>query len=512
MTTKTDSSFQLQLKPVWLLLLPLLVLVFNTRIPGLYIDEIWHFDTAWTFITTGRWAVSGMGDFMGVDKINFQAPVLSLLLALWIKIFGFGVFQAKFLIAILSTFYVYLTFEIFKKLYNETVAVVGTAFAFVWWYHAFRMIRYDLVAGLFFLAAFHMYLKTEEPGRHGWAAFFSGLFSALSPLSHFFGGIGAFSILILMFRRFRFKIFMKKELWLYGLGMAIPLAMFATLILRNWALFIYQEVGLHGKKVNVSSFDFYIDNIRHELIRWFPWPPAETFAFFIPSFIIFLIVVRRNWRDHLHLLTAVFTFFIGYSLFIHNKTPIYLSPVVPFVATGAALLWMNAYEKIGTHLIRRRFCNPRLLQTLFQGGLILFVLVRPAQFMHDIFSKYGYEDTDFDKYIAAVTKFIPPGSTVAGQYIYWMGLRNQPFYHEYYLYRMKEIDHISFAEAVRRKKIDYLIADESLFYYQNDPSVEPFLETHCTLVGTVKNKLYSDIPDYMALRNEAVTRIFKVNN
>jgi len=171
---------------------------------------------------------------------------------------------------------------------------------------------------------------------------------------------------------------------------------------------------------------------------------------------------------------------------------------------------MDIWEKNKGFLVTNFHISREALRRLFGLILILIIILRPCHVLYIVWHKYGLRGTNFNKYLQNLSKYIPQNSVVLGQYAYWIGFAEQIFYEERMVKEMKKVYNMKFSEVLREKKIEYIIIDETLMHYQQDPNIEPFLNTHCTLVGSVKNKLYSNFTGY-GTEDDGITRIYKVN-
>jgi len=483
------------------LMLSLLLLPYLTRIPHVYIDEMWHIDCGWTFAKTGRLALSAYGDTLNCNVINYQPPLFNLLLGLWFKLFGLGLFQARLLIVIISTLIMLFTFLIGKILYNDRIGIVSSILLFFSWFSLFRFTRYDIPLALLFLVGFYLFLKAKKDENKLIEFFFSGLFCGLASITHLYGGIGAISIFILFISEYKYKTFFKREVGLFAVGVMLPVSIYAFYLYPYLDIVSEQASVFAPGRLDVLSLKFYLRNIATEIERW-QYPPLIPFIF---SFVIFVILFYKKRKMHTEILTVVFTFIILFSLFIRNKTFLYAGAVVPFIAIASSILWLTLWDKFSPKLsLSAWFSNG-----IFYVVIILIIVFRPAHLFYRVWYKYGLKESNINTYLQNLREYIPANSVVLGQYAYWIGFPNSVYYEEFMVTAMKRLYHMKFSEVVEKKKIEYIIVDETLVHYQQDPDIEPYLKKYGILVGNIKNKLYSNFPGY-GTEQDGVTRIYKV--
>lgn len=492
---------------VILVIFPILLLIYLTRFPTVYIDEMWHIDTGWIFATTGRLAVSAYGDTFGCNLVNYQPPVFNLMMGLWIKLFGLGLFQARLLIVVIAAIILFFTYLIAKSIYNDKVGILSAVLLFFSWFSLFRYTRYDIPLALFFLIGFYLFLKVDDKKNRYIMYFLSGFFCGLSSIAHLYGGIGAISILVLFLARYKFRGFFRKELGLFIAGVAIPLSIYGVYLYSYYPIIKNQALIFAGERFGIFSPNFYLHNVVEEIKRWITYLPFLPLGF---SLVAFLIFYRKKWKKHSRILIIIFTFLILFSFFVQNKTFLYLAPVIPFIAIASSILWMDIWEKNKGFLVTNFHISRESLRGIFGLILILIIILRPCHVLYRVWYKYGLEESNISTYLQSLHKYIPPNSVVLGQYAYWIGFPNNMYYQEFMVTAMKRVYHMKFSEVVKKKKIEYIIVDETLLHYQRDPNIEPFLNTHCMLVGNVKNKLYSNYPGY-GTEDDGITRIYKVN-
>src|SRR5262245_30636104 len=148
--------------------------------PIVTVDEPWYSDAAFTFTRTGHFTPTMFNGMHYNLEGKYHWSVRELLLAVVFKIFGFGVYQARFLSFLSGVIALLLLFLLGKQLYNAQVGILATIlFAFSPIYEVFRSARPEMVMIAFTLAALYLCLlglQRDRPVLYG----LSGLISLLS--------------------------------------------------------------------------------------------------------------------------------------------------------------------------------------------------------------------------------------------------------------------------------------------------------------------------------------------
>ena len=484
-----------------LVVLVVLLLPYLTRVPTPYIDEMWHIDTGWNFVNSGNLAPTPFGNIAGINRISFQPPVFNILMGWWLGLFGLGMFQARLLVVVMAALILLLTYLIGKILYDEKTAMVSATLVFFWCYIVFRYVRYDIAVALFFLIGFYLFLLAEKGEHKAVLCLLSGLSCGLASISHLYGGIGALAILVLFFIKHRFKLFSRREVWFFILGLAVPLAVYAAYMYPYRELIAKQLQLFAPGRYSLLSPAFYMRNIATEVQRW-----SHPFSLaFVCSVLFFFWVYRKELKAHLKVLAVILTFLVFFTLFVQVKTFVYALVVCPFIAICVSVVWLNIWQRL-TNKLR---VPSRASQCILVILLLLLVAVRPVRVLWKVWYKYGVGKSNYTTYLEEISRYIPENSIVLSQYGYWLGFTNNTFYSEFLVTIMKNNYGIDFSQAVKALGVEYLVIDETFLHYQQDPDIPSFLEKECLLVGSVTNELYSNFPGY-GTEHDGVTRIYSV--
>jgi len=491
-----------KIKPILLLVtLVVLLLPYLTRVPTPYIDEMWHIDTGWSLVTSGKLAPTVFGNIAGINQVSFQPPVFNVLMGWWLGFFGLGLFQARLLIILIAALILLLTYLIGKTLYDEKTGMVSAALVFFWCYIMFRYVRYDIGVALFFLTGFCLFLVAEKTERTPLFYILPGLSCGLACASHAYGIIGTAAILVLFFIKQRFRMFSHRKVWFFVLGLTVPLVCYLAYVFPYRELIAKQLQLFAPGRYSLLSPAFYIRNIAAEVQRW-----SHPFSIaLVGSLFLFLLAYRRKLKYHIKILVPVFTFLVFFAFFIQVKTFVYALAICPLIAICGSVFWLDIWRLL-TAKLRVGAGTSRALLITF---ITLVIIARPARVLWKVWHKYGVEESNYATYLEEISRYVPENSIVLSQYGYWLGFTNNTFYSEYLVTAMKNSYSMDFAQAVKALGAEYLVIDETFLHYQHDPDIPSFLEKECLPVGSVTNELYSNFPGY-GTEYDGVTRIYSV--
>jgi len=484
-----------------LVVLVVLLLPYLTRVPTPYIDEMWHIDTGWNFVNSGKLALTAFGGIAGINQVSFQLPVFNILMGWWLALFGLGIFQARLMVVVMAGFILALTYLIGRALFDEKVALVGSIAVYFWCYIVFRYIRYDIGVAVFFMAGFYSYLVAEMRNKVPLFYLVPGVLCGLASVSHSYGIIGAVAIIVLFLIRHKARMFTRRELWFFILGVAVPLLLYVAYIWPYRKLILEQLKIFAPGRYSVFSHVFYLRNIITEVQRW-----SHPFsAIFLGSVALLLFWHRKKLKQHLPLLVTILVFLIFFTLFIQVKTFVYALAICPLIALCASAFWLDFWGWCSSKLK----LSPRISQVPIVVLLTLLVLARPTRAVWKVWHVYGVRESNYSAYLEQISDYVPAKAKVLAQQGLWLGFPEQTFYAEYVVTVMKNAYAMTFSEAVRALEAEYVVIDETFLHYQNDPDIDAFLEAECTMVATVKNDLYSNFPGY-GTEHDGVTRIYSV--
>jgi len=491
-----------KIKPILLLvILVVLLLPYLTRVPTPYIDEMWHIDTGWSLVTSGKLAPTVFGNTAGINQVSFQPPVFNILMGWWLALFGLGIFQARLMVVVMAALILLLTYLIGKILYDEKTGMASAVLVFFWCYITFRYVRYDIAVAVFFLAGFYSYLVAERRNKIPLFYLVPGVLCGLASVSHSYGIIGAIAIVVLFLIRHKTRTFLHRELWFFILGVAVPLLLYVACTWPYRELISEQLKIFAPGRYSVFSPGFYLKNIVTEVQRWsHPFSVA-----LVGSLFLFLLIYRRKLKDHIKILVPIFTFLLFFTLFIQVKTFVYAMAICPLIAICGSALWLDIWRLL-TAKMRIGAGTSRALLITF---IALVIIARPARVLWKVWHKYGVEESSYATYLEEISRYVPENSIVLSQYGYWLGFTNNTFYSEYLVTAMKNSYSMDFAQAVKALGAEYLVIDETFLHYQHDPDIPSFLEKECLPVGSVTNELYSNFPGY-GTEYDGVTRIYSV--
>src|SRR5712691_3312202 len=203
---------------LYLLLFAVLNLYLLDQQPTVNVDEPWYSDAAFNFTRTGHFTPTMFRGMHYNLEGKYHWSLRELLLAVVFKIFGFGVYQARFLSFLSGLIVLSLLFLLGKQLYNSQVGILAVIlFAFSPIYEASRSARPEMLMTAFTLAALYLCflgLQRDSPMLYG----SSGLISLLSCDVHLNGVMVLATIGLLYLTRPKTGLMKRRAVGFYLLG------------------------------------------------------------------------------------------------------------------------------------------------------------------------------------------------------------------------------------------------------------------------------------------------------
>ena len=312
------------------------VLMFYT--PAFWMDEAWDTAVGWSWINLGKFG-NPTYPLDGLDEVFFLHPPLPIILeSVLIKLFGITPWVVKFwpiTIGILGLFVFYL---LAKELFNnEKIALFGTIYlAFIPLYLIITLQFRPEIFVLFFTILTVYFIVLAEKRQNLALYFLAGISSALSFLSHFYGGFLILAVgLYLIIEWFKQKNpNILKFLLFFILGVTIIVVPYFIWILKHWEIF---KIQYSGNLSNLGGLQSLLNNILQEKHRYLNSPLGSLLILFT---IGGLIIFRKKFLKKPFLLCLIYfiVFLLGLASFMPNKTIIYLTPILFITAIVASFL------------------------------------------------------------------------------------------------------------------------------------------------------------------------------
>ena len=321
---------------IFFLVITIALYFFNiTKYPTFWMDEAWDISVAWSYLKKG---VFGNPTYPldGLDKAFFLHPPLPILSEIpLIKLFGITPLTIRFWAIFCGLGSILFLYLLVKRLFKEKVAFWSSVFLAVnpLFFLMSRQLRPEIYVTFFTILSFY-FLSLAKEKKNNLFYFLTGITSALSFLSHYYGAflIGAI-FLVLVIDIFRKRAVSLRNLLIFLIGIILILIPFFIWILRNFEIF---KIQFFGNLSNLTGIHKLINNFLKEKERYLKFRPAiGMVGFMLLGLILFLRKILTNTPE---LLLFCFIFLFGIAFFMPNKTVIYLTPVVPIVSIMAGLM------------------------------------------------------------------------------------------------------------------------------------------------------------------------------
>lgn len=437
------------------------------KFPHVWVDEILFSNPAYTLIIQGK---LGTTIFYGVDNMqNFtywQPPLYLLLLSFSFKLFGLGVWQGRVVSVILGLISVIFTYALGKELYDNKVGMISSlllTFNLLFFYVA-RDIRMDIAVVCFTLIATYLIIIALKKSNQLYY-FLAGLFAMMSFLSHPNGLIGILTIylLIFLFKYYNkssnllqttYSVLKEKGIYLYSLALILTSIPYILYILMDFSTFYVQYMGNVGHSVFSP-----ITNIMQEPSRYMSFFSSNTFnnvfggnnlillAILLAIIIIVILTIiaifyalkSKKLEDKI-ILSIFFSQIVLFMVLVSNKAVIYLSILLPYWSIIIARI---CYNKNFEYQINKKifYKKKNLISSFFLGIIITIIIFNFGAIAYSINSNSEY---DYYAIKPEISNYIPNGSIVIGDHLYYIALANNYDYYSYKALKFIKPDYIIF--------------------------------------------------------------------
>jgi 4-amino-4-deoxy-L-arabinose transferase-like glycosyltransferase len=447
-------------------------------------------------------------------------PAHPLLLAVFFRVFGVGLAQARLETVSLGLLILLLTFLIAERLFGAWVGALAlVVLVFARWsgltyvqlsgiplVDLSRIARYDPLAAALGLAAFSSYLHARRAGQPaGYVV--AGLLAGLSGLAHLYGlfWVIVLAVLVVWDRSAQADVASRRRAplgWLL-LGAALPWLPYAAYVLSDLPDWRGQVAG-YANRFALLDLAWYLDNIRQEYHRYGPGlgplGPRVVLRVGVWSLLIGLppAIVALAWRavrcgDHAAraIITPAVLLPVLFAALIHLKLVNYTLLELPLEAIVVAWGAVAAWRWLGR---RRRVRQLRLalaavvLAVCAEGTLQLIALDAQAA-----------TTTPYAVFAGRVRQYVPPGAHVLGLHTYWFGFEDLD-YRSFLVPLLLADEGLPLDQALDRLAPDTLLLDDRLRAYfgpAGDASAADrarfasWMRRHqATLVGSVQDQTY----------------------
>jgi 4-amino-4-deoxy-L-arabinose transferase-like glycosyltransferase len=331
----------------WTIGLSLIVLVYLhnalpylTMMPRVNVDEPWLMERAYQVWTTGV----PSQPMLGLKTAYLLQVGYGYLLAPWLGLFGFDIFQARLFGVILGAGIIVMTAALGRRLLDPTSGLAAALFLAVDsnFLGGVRNSRTDIPSVFFAVAALLAYVAGRQRSRSAWF-FVSGACFGLAMLCHgnaFWVGLILLAWYLLDYGR---RVLCEPFGYWLTAGLLLTFGPYLLMVLLRWRDVQLQIANFAGDRVPGWRIAFVLAQIAREGERYRDWyfglitnavPNPLLWAFqaaVVVGLIALLLRARRDGALRVLVLTAG-TGFI-FAAFINNKVPVYL----PHVLVGFAL-------------------------------------------------------------------------------------------------------------------------------------------------------------------------------
>lgn len=373
-----------------------------------------------------------------VENRNYEyLPLHPLSVALMFRLFGFGIWQARFVSVISGLITILLTYWLGKQFYGVEVGLGGAALLTLLplavagnevgalypgripLLDVARVIRYDMMTVMWVMAAalaFGVAVSpaTPKPNRY---FFLAGFLAGLATLSHLYG---AFILIwfgvLLLYGKFRPPTYY----WLIA-GWLLPLLPWGLYIVRDLPAFQGQMLR-HEARFSVFDLAFYFDNLWREPWRYLKYVGAFRTPILFPRPGLWVLVVgfvtangyyAKTIRSHTFaeraLWLSVPILAGSLALLVSFKRYPYTLLVLPFVVLQAAYGLTLLFHWSRHH-------RPNLA-----GVLIIFVMAGLAEGLFAIRENLqtARRTPTLEEVATPVKPLIPPTARILMLHTYW---------------------------------------------------------------------------------------------
>lgn len=407
------------------------------NVPHVQGDEPWLASAAWKLANSG---VLGSDMFSGFQRMDERSygfmPLQPVAVALALRLGGLGLFQARFVSALMGLLVLALTYALGKRLSGAAVGGTAVALLLLWrtttltpmlisgilFVDVARIARYDMFVPVFGLAALHGYISAHRQGEW-WRYMLAGGLAALSALANVYGAFWLGVLLILLL--------WNREGWLAILFLLAG----AAIVWSPYVLYIWQDIPswrgqllVYPSRYELLSWRWYLLNIAREPYRYAPGLGGHVWKLFARPGLLLLLAVplslalltrraiwRREWAARV-LVTPALLLPLLFALLIFSKYINYLVTIVPVWAVAVAWVGVMAWQQRPYRWIRPYHWTRPLVTT------ITILILLEGIVRHRALWQAGLSIHPYHPFIGQVRQYIPDGARILGPHAFWLGL------------------------------------------------------------------------------------------
>ncbi len=288
------------------------------RFPPLHNDEPWILSPGYQLATRGRYGVDMLAGFANMEAHYLEfMPLFPVLQGIAARGLGLGVFQLRYLPAVLGTLTVALTFRLGRQLFSARVGVWAALLLVSWHWapglHRYfgsgialldiaRLARYDILVAPLGLGAAAAARLAHRTGRQRYDLL-SGLLAGLAGLAHIYGLVWLAIVVVWRWLEPAPRGVQLKRTLLVLSGALVAWLPWLLVITRFWDDFVAQQQALILRPLEVSLWAYWGTSILNEPRRYLlaPRDPADYlrpgFWLLLAALPLALLWLAREARD-----------------------------------------------------------------------------------------------------------------------------------------------------------------------------------------------------------------------
>jgi len=447
-------------------------------VPAIHVDEGWQAAPGWELFTTGRFATDLFAGFAGMEKHYYGfMPLFPILLGASLKVFGFGLFQARLVPLALASAVLALTYVLGRRVLSAWHGLVAATALALWplsipaahlttgipLVDLARVARYDIAVPVFGLLALLVVAQSCMDGTTPSArrSALAGFLAGLATLCHVYGAAWLLGALVPFGRRG----LARRAAAALG-GFLLALAPWLAFVATGLPDFLAQNRN-YAPRFALTSPAFYAGNLARELDRYRGIGAAARAGTLAPWIFTAALVAgavllsRRRAPAARLVLAPAAVLAASFALLLEQKNRMYLASLWPLLALVAAaglvpLLTARARAvRVAGTLLLAAAC--------LEGGVRARGLVRRTRAV-----------TSYPALAARLRDVVPAGARVLGLPDHWLALApHAGVYRAINVPINLALPHfterpIPFADTVERFAPDVVLLDEPLLRFLDE--------------------------------------------
>ena len=381
-------------------------LPYLTMMPRVNVDEPWLMERAYQVWTTGI----PSQPMLGLKTAYLLQVGYGYLLAPWLGLFGFDMFQARLFGVILGLGIILMTAAIGRRLLDPTSGLAAALFLALDsnFLGGVRNSRTDIPAVFFGAAALAAYVAGRRGSRPAWFVI-SGACFGLAMLCHgnaFWVGAILLAWYLLDYGRHALRV--PFGYWLIA-GLLLTFGPYILVVLFRWSDVQLQIANFAGDRVPGWRVSFVLSQIAREVERYRDWyfglitnavPNPLLWAFQLATAAgLAALVFRAKRAGALRVLVLAAGAAFIFAAFINNKVPVYL----PHLLIGFSLAAGFAVSESA------RLVSPRSAATVAYVALATYALAGVAYYEKWYSSVRKTELVPFEVTSTTLRTLVPAG-------------------------------------------------------------------------------------------------------